>query len=196
MRKRLPFSKKQVKAISKIANKSGERHRESNSASSTNIFDNTPLKLQVIQNLSQGDGQGNRQGDEIQPQSLMVRGYVKATGSQQGNVRLIAIQYKNDTQLTDAQVPSPEEFFPDPDETSSRYKVLFDRVYSLNPDGKECHFLKFKIAGRKMSKVKFDEGATTIRSGELYVYIQGDTDMSTGNNIEGKLTSKLLYADN
>ncbi len=194
--KKSGFNKKQVKQIKKIAQSDMERHREVNTLTLTNIFDNTPLKLQVIQGLAQGDGQGNRQGDEIAPFRLMCRGYVKMTGTKEGNLRLMCIQYNNNVVLTDALLPSPEEFYPDPDETTSRYKVLLDRVISLNSDGKNVAFIKFNIPAGRLSKVKFDEASTTINSGELFCYIQGDTDAATGNGYEGKLTTKLLYIDN
>lgn len=193
-RGRMPFSRRQAKAIRSLVASSGEKHREVNAATNTNIFDNSPLSLSCIQSVSQGDGQGNRQGDEINPLSLQLRGYCKTTGSKEANVRLIVVQYKTNALLTNSLVPSPEEFFPDPDETTSRYNVLLDRVYSLSPNGKDIHFIKASI--KKMAKVKFDEGATTVNSGEIYVYVQGDTATSTGQGIEAKITAKLLYADN
>lgn len=192
--KKLPFTKKQVKVIKKISQVSGESYREVHTGSSTNIFDNTPMSLQVIQGMSQGDDNGNRQGDEIIPKTLQLRGYIKNTGSTDCNVRMIVIQYKNNNLLTNSLVPSPEEFYPDPDETDSRYKILYDRVYSLcRNSGQTCRFVKVNIPRKKLSKVKFEDGTNNINSGELYVYVQGDTDTITGSGIESKITSKLLY---
>jgi hypothetical protein len=67
-------------------------------------------------------------------------------------------------------------------------------VLSLSPNGKDIHFIKINL--KKFAKVKFDEGVATINSGDIYLYVQGDTDTATSNGIEAKLTSKLLYVDN
>lgn len=193
---RRPFSRKQVKAIRKISEKSGELKCVKATTNDTSLTNTSGVQHSVIGTITQGDGQdAQRIGDKITVKDLQVRVSLKS-GTANGLVRVYLYQVKGDLANFGGALNDlyPQSFFPDMNDTNGNtYKILFDRVYKLAPDIAEDHFVKLNIKGSRLLRkvVEFDNDASTVIDGDIKLGIE--TDNTTATQMTADVDSRLRY---
>lgn len=195
-RRGAPFSKKQVKAIQKIAQHSGEMKNNSDNQTSSSLISTSPFIHRMSHiTIDQGDGEGQRVGDEIFIKQLSWRCLVDA-GTAQGILRVIVIQQLSDTLDSFSTGLLVNSFLPDKATTNGRYKVLYDKLMYVGGDVKNSQLIKLNFRNNRLpiKKVHFDEGLATYSGGgdiEFYVI----TDNTTASQITCNANLKLMYYD-
>lgn len=193
-RKNLPFTKKQVKAVRKIAQTSNEVKYTDESFNSTNIYAGNGLQVNLSA-IPQGDGNSNREGDSVRPQSITLRAMLESSSTTPALIRCYAIQQLSGTTPTSINAISPDNFFPTMDVADEPYKVLYDRVLSVNPNGGEKKLFRIKIPYNKLKKIHYEKGTSTTSYGDIKFYFVPDASVSTGNGIEVDGNLRLRYTD-
>lgn len=191
-RSKLPFTKRQAKAIKKLAISSGETKLIQVSDTldtSAEITNGTPFVWADIMPLgiAEGTGEEQRIGDEIVLQSFhmnyrLVGGVVPSC-----DYRLIAVYFPDsDGNGFEALYTNDIlSFHPRKEQTDIKYKILFDKTYSgktsFDTDAHGDISVNKKLNLRvKGLKVQYDSSATTINRGNIKVIILTDT--SSGFN--------------
>lgn len=194
-RKRMPLSKAQAKAVRKIANTSGEIKKVETNNDDTDIYSGASSSIDVgLTNIIQGDGDSQRIGDKLNIKKLLIRGVLDAKSSQSALCRLYIIQALFDTTGSGLTTIKPDEFFPDSEAVGGRYKVLYDKIMTVNPNGNEKKFFKVSLNGNKFAPVKYDAAATSINYGRVFCSLLTDDNVTTGN-LDMDCNVKLYYTD-
>lgn len=197
-RSKLPFTKKQAKAIKKLASMSGEvKLVEATDVldKSVEITDGTPFVWSDIMPLgiAEGTGEEQRIGDEIMLQSYHMNFRFIGGASSEVDLRLIAVYFPDSDGSGFEALYTNDilSFHPRKEQTDIRYKVLYDRLYngvvmsgSVANDGKDLstnHKLSLKVKGLK---VQYDSSATTINRGNIKFIILTDTNGFSASDIE------------
>jgi len=192
-------SKPMQKAIQKVVNSSLSKEQEEKYQVfylATNV-DYSGAIVDVTA-ISQGDADTNRNGDEIVPKLLSIRGtFVNADSS--NAFRLIVFRYKNDTSLTGnpsmtnilnltASVTAPlQPYYHDARRT---FSILHDSMYVTDTNNAIRKFNVRIPLGRKA--VNFIAGNTTGIN-KIYVGIISDSAAST--HPAASLVCELRYTD-
>lgn len=194
-----PFSRKQVKAIVKLAQHSGELKQKSDSEVMTSLVETNP-HLHDLGDfaIAQGTDNDERIGDKIRIKDLsyIVRlypgsaGYDTTAGHQ---YRICVIQELDNGSFGTASFPNPGEFWPNAESADVRYKILFNKVYLLNPDDTNSKRHEFKIMGKKLRQVVFDDGVTTISQNNVKMAVIPLT--TTANQLSVSTTARIRYYD-
>lgn len=195
--KRAPLSRGQVRAVKKIVQKSGElKYKDdlSNTNSSFRDASQTSHNLSAFQ-IAQGDGLNNRDGDQIDLKSYKIKVILK-TGSASGQVRAYLYQWRGNVEPTGLTNIEPHGFFPRLDVADQPYKILYDRVFKLDPASYDTHQLNISVPMNKLltRKIKFDAGATGILDGDIK--FQLTTDNATASQMTTDLNARVVYHDN
>lgn len=139
---------KMVNAVKKLVKRSNaEQHMMNNAA---NITYSSAGTVTYLSTIAEGDGNANRTGGKITPDSLEIRMLLN-TGTAQGQAcRIIVFQ---DIQtygaapavadvLHEAKIQSQYNV---PNMVSKRFKILYDKVFTGVPtDGSSLRFIKIK----------------------------------------------------
>lgn len=204
---RLPFSKKQVSAIKKIAVQSGEtKIFTTTDALDTSVevslgttFDWTgAVPLLVVE----GTGEEQRIGDEITLQSYNFRMKFNSNVSGNVNMRLLCVYFPDNdgtgfaslmTDGVNSPLPRKEAF------GSGSYKVLMDRYFCGIPNpastGKvisQYYNLYIPVKGLK---VQYDSSATTRNRGNIKMFMLTDSDVDSLMTQDIDTISILRYKD-
>lgn len=188
-----PFSRKQVKAIRKIAEKSGELKSKQ--------YNNTDNDLQSTFNMNtgalsiaQGTDDDERIGDSIYLHKVQARFQVNTLVS--STLRLFAFQCLEEVAPSGVSTLKPNEFWPNIQVSGARYKVLYDRVINIDPDSKGSMLLKVDIPGKKLKikKIPFDEGAATMKNGQVLIYLTSTNTTASQITVDANL--KAYWYDN
>jgi hypothetical protein len=193
LKNRKPFSRRQVKAISKIAQRSGEKKTYEQAMDNSNLYSSGGSSLQCIP-MIQGDGNQQRVGDTIKVDKLVWRGYIHADGSLPVLARLLVIQVVSPSTGAGFTSIRPDSFLPDMESTNTSYKVLADKIISAHPNGKELQFFKIKVKGKRLKSSEYDSGATTLARGNIMCFVATNEGLTTGN-AELFSNVKVFYHD-
>lgn len=196
-RRRMPFNKKQLKAIKKIANHSGEIKYKDATASSINPFSGSPATLlSTWLNLAQGVDNDERVGDSVRLRNILLRLKVKNNTTSSKYLRFLVIQVRGDTAPSNMPPNQSEPFLPKAENVGEPYRKLVDKkiMLSSTAGGIDKVLLSFNIKKFLSPIIKFDDAATTVNQGQIYFYLIADTDTSTGN-ISATLYSRTNYYD-
>jgi len=192
-------SKPMQKAIQKVVNRSLSKEQEEKYQVfylATNV-DYSGAIVDVTA-ISQGDTDTTRDGDEIMPKSLNIRGtFVNADST--NAYRLIVFRYKNDTSLTGnpamtnilnltASVTAPfQSYYHDARKT---YNILHDSMYVTDTNNSIRKFNLHIPLARK--SVNYINGATTGIN-KIYVGVISDSAASTHPAVS--LVAEIRYTD-
>lgn len=192
-RKRRAFTPKQKTLIKKIAEKRGElkHYHVTGSAVSTNSA--------IIVNLSgasQGDAITNRDGDRMEPSSILLRGTLlrdsATTAGSWDSVRLVLIQWHQDSAVS---TPTASDIFEDTTQSTihltpliadkskrSMFTLLADRQWQLQDRANSYDSMKYQrqfwIKSKLRRKIFFNAGATSARN-HVYLFVIGTQTSST-----------------
>lgn len=198
-KKRMLFSKRQVKAIQKISQKSGELKKKELNFDSTGITLTSPLTASINgMAIAQGDGDDERIGDKLFIKDLDYKIQLSA-GLVDDLVRVYIVQYDTDrtSYATSTNFPvgsgndSIVSFMPDMDDTNgNKYKVLYDKVFKIGEkNNQENRLIKIHIPGQRLLNkyVEFDDTATTIIKGEI------DCSVITNNTTATQIVANSIF---
>lgn len=198
-KKRMLFSKRQVKAIHKIAQNSGElKSKEDLSNNTSSITESSPLSYNLTtMALAQGDGSNERVGDKIRIKDIQYRIRVKPGSlgydTTNGHVyRLLVIQGSNNDVGGVSNI-NPLEFFSTQQSNDSKYKILYNKIFRINPDSIETKFHIIKLEGHKFNQVIFDSGATTVSQNEIALRLTPLT--TTALQLQADYSVRLRFYD-
>ncbi len=150
----------------------------------------------LINNIAQGDGNGQRIGDHIEVKDLSIKASV-FSGTASGLVRCYVYQGLEDNPPdTTAMTLAPNDFFPSLQDTNSKYKVLYNKVISLDPDYRSSFLFNIRIPAKKLGlqRIEFDAAAETIVGGGL-VKMRIETDNTTASQMTVDSNYRLRYVD-
>ncbi len=186
--KKKPFSRKQVKAIKKIADNSGEVKFEDDSAVNTNLRD-TSNNQHNLTGVVQGDNQSERIGMKVKLQRLMIKASVVST--QPRSLRMYVIYFPSDANVTLGELDDilPNEFYPR-DTDLPRYQILWDRCYSLDANKGFTIKKSIDLKGRVQS---YSDTTANAINGDLFVIYT--TDNQTASAVSVDSHARLLYTD-
>lgn len=195
-RARAPLTRRQVKAVKKIALSTGELKKREWNADNVDLYAGNGASLMTsgLTDIIQGDGDGERVGDKIKLKKVVLRGVVDAKSAQAACLRLYIVQTHFDSTGSGFGDIAPDEFMPDADAVGGNYTLLYDKIMYVNPNGNEKRHFKVSIPGKKLKPVKYDAAATTIATGQLFAYLVPDDNVTTGN-IDLDCNGKLFYYD-
>lgn len=195
-KKRMLFSRKQVKAISKIAQHSGElKFGDEQTATSASLIATSDFTDSLIPAIAQGDALNERIGDDIILKDVRIRANVSA-GTASGLVRCYVIQTFQDLANYSGAFNDilPNDFMPTINDTGgNKYKVLYDRVVNLDSDSLSNYLFNITLKKFPMKKVSFDAGATTIQKGAINIFIS--TLNTTASQMTVDCNSRIRYYD-
>lgn len=170
-KKKMPFNRRQVKAIKKLAESSGElKSLDGAAITSASLISGTGVTFfnTALSAIPQGDGEAQRIGDQLRIKDLHARFLVDA-GTAQGAVRVTIFQQLED--VLPAGVPtstgSVQQFWPNIQTSLTKYQKLYDKVVYLDGNGKSSHLFDIKIPASKLmiKKWNYDSGATSLTGG-------------------------------
>lgn len=190
-----PFSKKQVKAIKKISQSSGELKEEKEIGTSASLTDTTPFTMTAGGVIPQGDGNGERVGDKIRIKDCSFRCQLEC-GTASGTVRVVAFQELEDEEPDMSSLSVPNDFWPDIQTSVAKYQVLYDRSFCMDPEVLSHKLINLNFPAKKL-RVKYKEFAsasTTLRSGgEVRIRIL--TNNTVINQMTVDCNSRIRYYD-
>lgn len=160
--------------------------------------------IQCLNDPSQGDQEGNRDGDSIRCKSVSITGYLRAnaagTTTQRIRVIIFIDKENNSPGTTDPTVGTTAyRVLNDADytefkyiENSNRYKILKDKTYMLNKDTKEE--IPFKYYKKLSLKTYYidQNNDTPKKNGIWFILISGSTSEHPGYYFN----TRLRYVDN
>lgn len=208
---RAPLSLRQKREVQKMILKSGSPNYYNNTTGSGTDVDQTGIVVDTTA-VVQGDGQGERIQDKIQPTSLQLRGSVTFFGSgivSASNVpavvRMMVVRWKPDTAQDDLTAwnqiiegSDPWDNFPMFDEVSrKKFHILADKRFLLCSDhSTDAQHPIVRLVNEtiplKGHPIKYNEGLTT---GNNKLYLMLVSSDNTANAVECKILYKLNYRD-
>lgn len=191
---RRPFNKGQVKAIRKIALRSGEIKELVGSLSDGSIVTASANPVAISYTMAQGDGEGERIGDEITIKDISVNMVINS-GTANGSIRVIFYQKLSDTTDLTSNMTDINDYYPSLKNSTGAYKILYDRNFQLDPDGVSNKFVRVKFNKQlKVHKINYDAGASTFNNtGTVLGLIL--TNNATASQITMTGKSRIRYYD-
>lgn len=196
-KRRYPFSKKQVSAIKRISERTGELKSQIYQVAEASIVTANVNLIDPLWTLSEAAGNYNRIGDEITVNHIYGLMQFNA-GTAAGTVRVVGIQQLGDTALTSGVFNEniPAGLFVREEVADTRYQILLDRTFHLDPTVKQDHLLRFFIPGKKLKIKKwvYDSGASTKQErGYVLFYILTNNATASQITMDGNI--RLSYYD-
>lgn len=195
-KRRMPFTKSQMKAIQKISQRSGELKHVDSSSTHTSVVTGggQNLYLSTATLPAQGDGENQRVGDQINIKSVRFKAQVNC-GTANGSVRCYVVQHLDDTVATINNL-DPNDFFPTLQTSLTKYKVLYNKVIQLDPDGKSNHIFMVDIPAKrlKIKRLNFDSAASTLTGGgDISFHVTSNN--ATASQMTSDLNTRFSYYD-
>ncbi len=160
---------------------SAESHQRFTALASA-AANNTP-NFTDLSSVAQGDARNQRDGDSIEPQSLMVNFEARSSVSNVlGAIRVLIISTRVEgTPVVDDILNAPSF----PAIMNSQYetmpmlsKILYDRLIPLDTDtstGSRTKNLRIRLRKRNLpAKIQYDVGATTAPKNKLWLVFFGE----------------------
>lgn len=205
------LSQRQKREVQKMILKSGSPNYYNNDISSGTDLTQTGIVVDTTA-VAQGDGQGERIQDKIQPTSLQMKGSVTYYGTGVASstnipavVRMLVVRWKPDTAQDNLTAwnqviegSDPWDNFPMFDEVSKKkFNILLEKRFLLCSDhSTDAQHPIVKLIDEtvplKGNPIKYNEGLTT---GNNKIYILMVSSDNTANSVETKIHYKLNYRD-
>ena len=190
------LNKREKKQVNAIINKRSELKEKVGSTADTTYSATTAAGSLLSLSTSQGDGSvDERVGDEMLMKDLAINVAVKQV-SNSGIHRLYMYQYLEDANPSGLANLQPNNFWPNIQTSTKKYKVLFDRSFALDVDAGRSHKLvKIRIPAKQLAikKISFAAGSSTIESGAVACFLS--TDNTTSNNQSVDADYRVRYYD-
>lgn len=199
-KKAMPFSKRQVKAIKKIAIKTGEVKTIDTNTTDSSLVLTSGMSIDMP-TIAQGDTDSTRDGDLINLDSLQYRIRVNS-GTANGLVRCVVVQFgqqqDGDSSPFFEGNLDPTFLYPDLDTIQTEYKVLYDSVKECNPQGRNNIYFKIRIPKKKLkwTKVEYSDSAglsSDIIRGKVFCKLY--TNNTTASQMTAEANSRLKFYD-
>lgn len=187
------FNRKQVKAIKKIAQASGELKHLDVTFTSAGLVSSGSLSDKTNLAIPQGDGEGQRVGDQLDVKDMHIKAQINS-GTANGSVRMFVYQHLEDTDPSVGNL-LPNDFWPTIQTSLQKYKILYDRTINLDSDGKSNHLFDAKIKKFGVSKISYDTGASTV-TGPGEISINFSTNNATASQVTVDCNCRVRYYDN
>lgn len=201
MSRRMPFSKKQVKVIKKLALQTGEVKEISNSSTFSSIVKTSALTGVMNTTIPQGDGEGQRIGDEITYKDIRFSCTFNS-GTASGLLRVIAVQrLDNSTNGNPFQgLSNPGDInnpYPTLEEAGGRYKILKVWNSSVSSAGKKDTMCVMNIPYKSLpiKKLTYDPTLSTLSTNAGVVYFVVLTNNTTASQLTGSYEIRTRYYD-
>lgn len=195
-KKRTPFNKKQVKAIRKIAETSGELKYANITDTSSSLTNATAMSI-VMPDIAQGDGDNQRIGDRITLRDYSVKAILNS-GTANGLVRVYAIQFPDASETSVPELANllPNDFYPTSEDIDGvKYRILYDRVFKVGSATNQVQLVNFKLSGKKLNRMieyNADAGAAAdIIKNRIVVYFT--TENATASQITVDSNCRIRY---
>lgn len=199
--RRLPFSKKQVKAIKKIAEHSSElKFKEDLNNNDASVTETAPTSHTLSSfSISQGTDNDERIGDKIKIKDLRYLLRVKPGSAgydtTNGHIyRIRIIQFLSNDNPSSVSQLNPLEFNPPQEVADTTYKILYDRIFTLNPDDTNTKYHSIMIKGSRLQEIVFDDASTTVSQNNITFNVVPLT--TTVDQLQTDLSVKIRYYDN
>lgn len=201
--KRLPFSRRQVKAVRRIATSTSESKYVDNSDSHSSMVasDNglvgfiMPFSNDGLLNISQGDGVSNRDGNSVFIKGIKLKGILKAVSSGAHHLRIMLIRVpdqletSNDDRYTDFNAMDVSSLYP---RDTKPYKILWDKTYSIDSNNYPLQLINKYVKINK--KVHYEDGTgSNVSRGQIALAFY--TDNTTASAISLSLNSRTYFKD-
>lgn len=190
-----PFTKQQVRTIKKITQSTGETKYFDNTQNYTSIINTTTSISDMFSwYIPQGDGEGERLGNKIFVKSVQVRGLLNMSST--NSLRFLIVRFKDYSSLTTSQIFSDfniglRGFYPRSVNEYS-YKVIMDKVITLDPDNVNQRYVKWNFPINKT--ITYPDSSTSIYHTNRYLcFIY--TDNTTPSVVSFNYNSRVLYTD-
>lgn len=208
-RARKPLSREQVRHVSDLINRSKETNYTQEAGTANNVY-TTAQFWHLTDNIIQGDGQGQRVGDEIDLRyvrlSCDLATKSTAAATTLNDIRFIVFKWlEDDADLTPTVGAILEDTTTLPihspyvhDKASrSKFRVLYDTHFTLcdRSNGATRSFRDYllKFGPKKLGKLSFNEGAVTGK-GHIFMMFLGN--QASGNdNALMNYSFQVLYKD-
>lgn len=187
-----------AKAVKRQVNRMAETKRLQK-AYDLAVASSPALILQLLQ-VPQGTGEGQRVGDHITLQKVMLRWQITAADNT-NTVRFILFQWKQYTgpagtdilNLTAPDFSALPFIAPYNVLTDSSYKILMDRTYTVDADDPVIRTQKLIYKGI-LQKINFQNAAgTSSVYNQLYLLVVSDSGATSHPTI--KVTADMFYKD-
>jgi len=196
-KRNMPLTKRQVKAVKKIAAQSGEVKYRDVAFDDNDIYNGFPATLSTLLTIAQGDSVSQREGDKLLLKNIRWRGYLESKDTNQSQVVRMLMYQTTDGAANVAELNSikPDDFLPRGDATNQRYKILLDKTLTLNCNGSPCKkFFNFSINNMK-KQISYEAASSNVSSGYIYCQIVPDENVPTGD-LELFSNLRVLWTDN
>lgn len=200
-RSRFPLSKRQVKAVKKIAQGQKEIKEVTQDYTDSSVVAanaNVVALNTLYDNIAQGTDDDERIGDKIYIKDLSVNMTLNS-GTANGNIRILAYQMLDD-ELDTAGLASfftdINGYWPDFQTTNSKYKILMDKRLVLNAASQPNKSIQFRFPAKRLpvKQIQYDDATTTFNSRGL-VRIHVLTDNATASQMTYAASARLRYTD-
>ncbi len=185
------------KRVMKVIHKQAEKKVLDLTESDTSIVSGQPFNL-VIGMPAQGDGDNQRNGDQVRLLSLRFRGKLALSASATEGalirwviIRVPATNVDGTAPIADFTSMTPNGYYPR--ELPYKYKVLMDKTLSLHTGGNNMRLVKFNIPVRDQL-IQFDGTAVSDISNFKF-YILGLTEHATASELSCIGKTRLIYTD-
>lgn len=198
-RRRLPFSRNQTKAIRKIAQKSGEK-KVFEMAEDTTAFSTVAKQLDIATDfrVAHGDDSNQRDGNSIRLSNLHWRVQLDSPSTTSDVYQVLVVQFLEKEEPVGLTALKPHDLLPRLETAEYKYKVLYKRMIHINPGGGSSNLSKYKVFDIKIpakrlpiKTISYEDGDTLgslINSGNIKLYINNISNVSTSVVINGRLT--------
>lgn len=188
------------KRVQSIINLSTELKTKSDTEDDTSVVAATPFQHNINDfGIAQGVDNDERVGDKlrIKDYSLKIRVFPGSAGynTTEGHTyRLTAIQKLGSAAFATADIPGPLDFWPNAESVDVKYKILFDKVFRLNPDVDNVKYYTIKLSGKRLQQIVFNDAASTVHKNDVVISLKPLT--STVNQLSLNCVARLRYYDN
>ncbi len=188
------------KRVLAIVNSSEELHcKEDLNNIDTSVTESAAHTLSLSSfAIAQGTDNDERLGDKIRVKDMnylikLFPGFagIPATGLL---ARVKVLQYKDASEPSSVSDINPMEFYPGLQTAQTGYKILFDRVFKMTPDGNnEMHYLKVRVDGKRLMHPQYNEGASTVQLRDVECVVTTDT--ATINQLSSEISGRIRWYD-
>lgn len=141
-------------------------------------------------------------GERISPKGFYVRVLLLqkstvVTGFNQ--VRIFIVQNRDAVDFSASQIlrDTGADFNPIISQYSrdfqARYRMLYDKVFVLHTDNKECQYINIKIPAKRLSQIRYTN-AGSVERGKIRMYAVSNTN-TAGSEPTITWTGRLYYTD-
>lgn len=198
-RRRDGLTKTQKIQVKQIAYKSGEQKKSMSSSASQLVDNNLGYTRWFLPNITQGDGDGQRIGDRINLDRLVVEGVLTFPDST-NIVRIIVGAYRADAPMPTSMSGTWPQVQTPTDSAKLNIAIWRDFVVCGGANGPTCKRIKMNIPLKKKGRpgmvVKFKDGLTDLENGgnNLFMFMISDSSAVSHPVWRGKW--ELFYHDN